>query len=160
MPSRRAPWTSAGGVQCSTLTGAGKAFEVGDTGTGAPYVVRPYADRMELAYSVADLVVARRRQHGLRADRRRPAGDLCALPIGNGEQELNAADVVAAGGGLLVPDASVNPEWVAETVIPLLRDSDRLRAMARGAASVGQAGGDRLLAGLVAQAYATRSMKR
>jgi UDP-N-acetylglucosamine--N-acetylmuramyl-(pentapeptide) pyrophosphoryl-undecaprenol N-acetylglucosamine transferase len=152
---------SAGGVQLLHLTGAGKAFEVGDTGTGAPYVVRPYADRMELAYSVADLVVARA---GANTVCELTAVGLPAiyvpLPIGNGEQELNAADVVAAGGGLLVPDASVNPEWVAETVIPLLRDSDRLRAMARGAASVGQAGGDRLLAGLVAQAYATRSMKR
>lgn len=152
---------SANGVQVLHLTGAGKAFEVGDTGTGAPYVVRPYADRMELAYSVADLVVARA---GANTVCELTAVGLPAvyvpLPIGNGEQELNAADVVAAGGGLLVPDAAVNPEWVTETVIPLLRDGDRLRAIARGAASVGQAGGDRLLAGLVAQAYATRSMKR
>ena len=33
-------------------------------------------------------------------------------PIGNGEQRLNAAAVVAAGGGLLVDDADLDPAWV------------------------------------------------
>ena len=35
------------------------------------------------------------------------------LPIGNGEQALNARPVVDAGGGLLVDDAALTPEWVA-----------------------------------------------
>ena len=34
------------------------------------------------------------------------------LPIGNGEQRLNAQPVVKAGGGLLVDDAELTPEWV------------------------------------------------
>ena len=38
------------------------------------------------------------------------------LPIGNGEQRLNAADVVAAGGGLLVDDAALTPAWIARTL--------------------------------------------
>ena len=61
--------------------------------------------------------VPRRQQHGHRG---RPASGLPAifvpLPIGNGEQALNARPVVDAGGGLLVADAALTPEWVAATV--------------------------------------------
>ena len=38
------------------------------------------------------------------------------LPIGNGEQALNARPVVDAGGGLLVDDAALTSEWVGGTV--------------------------------------------
>ncbi len=44
------------------------------------------------------------------------------LPIGNGEQALNAAAVVKAGGALLVDDASFTPEWVREHLPALLND--------------------------------------
>ena len=68
---------------------------------------------MQLALAVADVVVGRS-----------GAGTVCEqaalgipavyvpLPIGNGEQRLNAAAVVAAGGGLLVDDADLDPAWV------------------------------------------------
>ena len=42
------------------------------------------------------------------------------LPIGNGEQRFNAADVVAAGGGVLVDDAALTPAGVDLTLAPLL----------------------------------------
>ena len=35
------------------------------------------------------------------------------LPIGNGEQRLNALPVVNAGGGMVVPDAVLTPDLVA-----------------------------------------------
>src|SRR6478672_8705175 len=47
------------GVQVLHLTGAGKEFVPEVEGPGAPYVTVPYADRMDLAYAAADLVVAR-----------------------------------------------------------------------------------------------------
>ena len=56
------------------------------------------------------------------------------LPIGNGEQALNARPVVDAGGGLLVADAALTPEWVRGTVPALLTDPDRLAAMSAAAA--------------------------
>ena len=59
------------------------------------------------------------------------------LPIGNGEQRLNARPVVDAGGGLLVADADLTPERVRDEVLPLLTDPARLSAMAGAAASVG-----------------------
>src|SRR4029079_2410958 len=117
--SRAASLTGAG-VQVLHLTGAGKEFTPQRAETGPPDVAAPYCDRMDLAYAAADLVVARSGANtvceltavGL------PAGYV-PLPVGNGEQRLNAADVVAAGGGILVDDAAVDAAWVRGVVAPL-----------------------------------------
>ena len=76
------------------------------------------------------------------------------LPIGNGEQRLNAANVIAAGGGLLVEDSAVTESWVDDVVRPLALDGPRLGVMASASASVGERGGDELLADLVMAAAA------
>jgi UDP-N-acetylglucosamine--N-acetylmuramyl-(pentapeptide) pyrophosphoryl-undecaprenol N-acetylglucosamine transferase len=143
---------SAAGVQVLHVAGTGKGF-VPDGVTGAPYVVLEYCDRMDLAYAAADLVVAR---SGANTVCELTAVGLPAvyvpLPVGNGEQRLNAAAVIEAGGGLLVDDADVTPAWVGDVVRPLALDSDRLATMAAAAASVGERGGDELLADLVVAA--------
>ena len=57
------------------------------------------------------------------------------LPIGNGEQALNARPVVDAGGGLLVADAALTAGVGAPPRVPgLLTDRDRLAAMSAAAA--------------------------
>jgi len=136
------------------VAGTGKSFAPASV-PGAPYVVLEYCDRMDLAYAAADLVVARA---GASTVCELTAVGLPAvyvpLPVGNGEQRLNAASVVGAGGGLLVDDASVSAAWVDEVVRPLVLDAPRLAAMAAAAASVGERGGDELLADLVVTAAA------
>ena len=138
------------GVQVLHVTGVGKDFAVSEGVGLAPYVVVPYADRMELAYAAADIVVAR---SGANTVCELTAVGLPAayvpLPIGNGEQRLNARAVVGAGGGLLVDDADLTTAWVEGTLVPLLRDASGLADMATAAASVGERGGDELLADLV-----------
>ena len=147
---------SAAGVQVLHVTGAGKEF-VPDAVPGAPYVVLPYCDRMDLAYAAADLVVARA---GANTVCELTAVGLPAvyvpLPVGNGEQRLNAAAVVAAGGGLLVDDAAVTREWVTDVVGRWPSTPARLAAMAAASASVGERDGDELLADLVVAAAAGR----
>lgn len=147
---------SDAGVQVLHVTGNGKTFEPAALGGGARYVVAEYCDRMDLAYAAADLVVSRA-----------GAGMVCELtavglpavyvplPIGNGEQRFNVADVVAAGGGIVVDDADVTPEWVRSVVLPLALDADRLAAMAAASAATGTRDGDELLADLVEQAATT-----
>ncbi len=111
-----------------------RAPEPGDP----PYVAVPYLDRMDLAYSAADLAICR---SGAMTVAEVSAVGLPAiyvpLPIGNGEQRLNALPVVNAGGGMLVADADLTPDLVAREVAGLLTDAPRLAAMTAAAAQVG-----------------------
>ena len=103
-----------------------------------PYVALPYLSRMDLAYAAADLAICR---SGAMTVAEVSAVGLPAvyvpLPIGNGEQRLNALPVVDAGGGLIVDDADLSPEFVADTVGALITDAPRLAAMTAAAAGVG-----------------------
>ena len=103
-----------------------------------PYVAVPYLDRMDLAYAAADLAVCRSGAMTVAevADVGLPAVYV-PLPIGNGEQRLNALPVVTAGGGLIVDDADLTPSFVADTVTRLLDDAGRLQAMTAAAALAG-----------------------
>jgi UDP-N-acetylglucosamine--N-acetylmuramyl-(pentapeptide) pyrophosphoryl-undecaprenol N-acetylglucosamine transferase len=148
------------GIQVLHLTGAGKEFEVEAADaevTGAPYVIAPYADRMELAYAAADFVVARA---GANTVCELTAVGLAAvyvpLPVGNGEQRFNAVDVVLAGGGLVVEDGDVTPAWVEHTLVPLLADNDQVAVMGAAAARVGHRDADERLADMVLEAAASR----
>jgi UDP-N-acetylglucosamine--N-acetylmuramyl-(pentapeptide) pyrophosphoryl-undecaprenol N-acetylglucosamine transferase len=103
-----------------------------------PYVAVPYLDRMDLAYAAADLAMCR---SGAMTVAEVTAVGLPAvyvpLPIGNGEQRLNALPVVNAGGGLIVDDADLSPSLVADTVSEILNDGARLQGMTAAAALAG-----------------------
>ena len=103
-----------------------------------PYVAVPYLDRMDLAYAAADLAVCRSGAMTVAevTDVGMPAVYV-PLPIGNGEQRLNALPVVNAGGGLVVDDADLTPSFVADTVVSLLNDAGRLQSMTVAAALAG-----------------------
>jgi UDP-N-acetylglucosamine--N-acetylmuramyl-(pentapeptide) pyrophosphoryl-undecaprenol N-acetylglucosamine transferase len=103
-----------------------------------PYVAVPYLDRMDLAYAAADLAVCRSGAMTVAevTDVGLPAVYV-PLPIGNGEQRLNALPVVNAGGGVIVEDAELTPSFVAETVTSLLNDAAGMAAMTAAAALVG-----------------------
>ena len=148
------------GIQVLHISGLGKEFVPDPTTTGPPYVVAAYADRMDLAYAAADLVVARA---GANTVCELTAVGLPAvyvpLPIGNGEQRLNASDVVAALGGILVDDAALTPAWIDETLVPLVTDDARVREMAAAAATIGAREADERLADLVVAAADSRGVR-
>jgi UDP-N-acetylglucosamine--N-acetylmuramyl-(pentapeptide) pyrophosphoryl-undecaprenol N-acetylglucosamine transferase len=116
----------------------------------APYVVVDYLERMDLAYAAADLALCRA---GAVTVAELSAVGLPAvfvpLPIGNGEQRRNALPVVEAGGGLLVEDAELTPEWIEASVVPLLTDPTALAGYARHAAAAGMPDADERLADIV-----------
>ena len=116
----------------------------------APYVALSYIDRMDLAYAAADVALCRA---GAMTCAELAAVGLPALyvplPIGNGEQRLNALPVVDAGGGLLVDDASLDGERVLHVLGPLLLDSEQRHEMESATASHGQRDADERLRRLV-----------
>src|SRR5690606_3957883 len=148
----------ATGAQVLHLTGRGKREEVHQTlaaaGVGPErYQVREYLGQMELAYAVADLVVCR---SGAGSVAEHAALGVPAvyvpLPIGNGEQRLNAQPLVEAGGGPLVDDAELTPDWVARPGPARLTDRERLAVMAKAARSTGTTDGAARVVDLVEEA--------
>lgn len=152
---------AAAGVQVLHIAGQGKIVNLSARAAGSPpYRVVEYLDRMDLAYASADLVVCRA---GAGTVSEVTAIGLPAvyvpLPVGNGEQRLNAQPVVNAGGGVLVDDAACTPEWASATLVPLLTQPGRLAAMGKAAAAFGIRDGDERLADLVQRAVAGRSRR-
>jgi UDP-N-acetylglucosamine--N-acetylmuramyl-(pentapeptide) pyrophosphoryl-undecaprenol N-acetylglucosamine transferase len=147
---------ASAGVHVLHVAGPKQADAVtASLGAGAPasHRVLSYVDRMDLAYAAADLAVCRA---GAMTCAELSAVGLPAvyvpLPIGNGEQALNARPVVGDGGGLLFPDAAFDAEVVRTHVLPLVTDPTRLAAMGAAAARHGHRDADVALADLVHRA--------
>jgi UDP-N-acetylglucosamine--N-acetylmuramyl-(pentapeptide) pyrophosphoryl-undecaprenol N-acetylglucosamine transferase len=146
-----AGWIRAAGVQLLHITGPKSGLrEPSPAADGPAQVVVPYLDRMDLGYAAADLVLCR---SGAMTCAELTAVGLAAayvpLPHGNGEQALNAAPIVRAGGGLIIEDARLTPEWIRDTLLPILLDTGRLAGMCRAAAALGMRDADGRLAGEV-----------
>ena len=145
---------AAAGIQVLHIAGpAGKDAVAAAVAGTAGYVVVGYCDRMELAYAAADVALCRA---GAMTCAELAAVGLPAayvpLPIGNGEQRLNALPVVSAGGGLIIDDADCTKEWVGTTLASLLLDGARVRQMGAAAAQLGRRDGDDALAQMVLRA--------
>jgi UDP-N-acetylglucosamine--N-acetylmuramyl-(pentapeptide) pyrophosphoryl-undecaprenol N-acetylglucosamine transferase len=137
---------SAAGVQVLHIIGP-RAADVRVPGGDVPYVVLPYLDRMDLGYAAADFALCRA---GAMTCAELTAVGLPAayvpLPHGNGEQRLNAVPIEAAGGGVIVADDALTPEWIAQTLLPILLDAELVAAMSKAAAGSGNRDADRALA--------------
>jgi len=152
------------GLQVLHATGPGQYDAVvaglaaqGLAGDAPPYVVRPFVDRMDLAYAAADLMLCRA---GAMTVAEVTAVGLPAvfvpLPHGNGEQRLNAAHVVASGGALHVDDEALDQDWLRAQVLPLLADPNRLAEMSRASRASGHRDAADEVAELVERAAAAR----
>lgn len=143
------------GIQTLHITGRGKTVHdaQGRLLEAPGYRQVEYVDGMELAYAAADLLLARS-----------GAATVCEvaavgvpavfvpLPIGNGEQALNAAGLVDAGAAVLVEDADFDAGWVSGHIVPLLRDAAQLDQMAAAGEQLGIRDADRQMAALVLEA--------
>ncbi|GAA1523454.1 undecaprenyldiphospho-muramoylpentapeptide beta-N-acetylglucosaminyltransferase [Nocardioides humi] len=119
--------------------------------TGVPYVVLPFVERMDLALAAADLMVCRSGASSVvEAAATGTPAIFVPLPIGNGEQALNARPVVDAGGALLVEDAAFTADRVADTVAALAGDPDRLARMGAAASDLVPRDADDRLARIIA----------
>jgi UDP-N-acetylglucosamine--N-acetylmuramyl-(pentapeptide) pyrophosphoryl-undecaprenol N-acetylglucosamine transferase len=136
----------AAGVQVLHVIGPKNELAV-ESDPAAPYVVVPYVEEMQYAYSAADFAVCR---CGALTCAELAAVGLPAAyvpyPVGNGEQRFNAMPIVSAGGGLLVDDADLNPGWILNEVVPRLSEPATIETMSKAAARSGSRDADVVLA--------------
>lgn len=100
--------------------------------SGARYIPVSYVDDMATAYAAADVMLARSgagtvvetAMVGLPTI-------LVPLPIGNGEQALNAEPVVSAGAGRLIADADLDAERLLTEVDQVLTQRDQMSQAGR-----------------------------
>ncbi|MEU7822321.1 undecaprenyldiphospho-muramoylpentapeptide beta-N-acetylglucosaminyltransferase [Catellatospora sp. NPDC049133] len=147
--------TSAG-VQVLHVIGArNEDFDV-PSDLDAPYVRVKFINEMELGYAAADLALCR---GGAMTCAETAALGVPAiyvpLPYGNGEQRRNALPVVEAGGGLIVDDGELTPQWIEQNVLPLVTDQARLATMGYAAAAYGRRDGDEQLRSFLLNALAS-----
>jgi UDP-N-acetylglucosamine--N-acetylmuramyl-(pentapeptide) pyrophosphoryl-undecaprenol N-acetylglucosamine transferase len=137
----------AAGVQVLHITGPRNASQAQSAGGTVPYVAVPYVDRMDLAYAAADFALCR--AGAMTCAELTAVGMPAAyvpLPVGNGEQRLNALPIVQRGGGLLVEDDELTADWIKGALLPLLTNIDQVAAMSEAAAALGRRDADRWLA--------------
>lgn len=142
------PHLLASGVQVLHAYGARNAAPAAESG----YIPIPYVDRMDLAYAAADLAVCRA---GAMTCAELTAVGLPAiyvpLAIGNGEQELNAAPIAAAGGGIVCQNADFTGATLQARVQEIIHDPATIAAMSAAAAGLGKPGSARAFADVILQ---------
>ncbi|UQN31243.1 undecaprenyldiphospho-muramoylpentapeptide beta-N-acetylglucosaminyltransferase [Brachybacterium kimchii] len=140
----------AHGGQILHVTGRGKTEVGAALADRDGYQLVEYVSAMEDAYAAADLAVTR---SGAGTVSELTAVGLPAvfvpLPVGNGEQALNGQEVVSAGGALMISDADLDEQVMSGTILPLLSDPERLRAMSEASRAFGITDAAERLAGLV-----------
>ena len=141
------PYLDAAGVQVLHILGGNSDLE--ELKSKSLIRIR-YCDRMDLAMAAADLAVCRS-----------GASTVCEFgsfglpsvfvpyPVGNGEQKFNAADLIEAGGAILVDDSQFDASFIRDQIIPLISNSKKLKEMSKASKSVSIANGTQRLYELV-----------
>jgi UDP-N-acetylglucosamine--N-acetylmuramyl-(pentapeptide) pyrophosphoryl-undecaprenol N-acetylglucosamine transferase len=156
-----AEWIRAAGIQVLHILGPRSNIDVRLPAGGPPYVTLPFVDRMDLAYAAADFAICR---SGAMTCAELTAVGLPAayvpLPHGNGEQRLNALPIESAGGGLIVADADLSPQWIRSDLLPILMDAQLVAAMSQAAWTMGHRDTDDRLAAEVISIIRERAQSR
>jgi UDP-N-acetylglucosamine--N-acetylmuramyl-(pentapeptide) pyrophosphoryl-undecaprenol N-acetylglucosamine transferase len=151
------PLADRSDLQLLVLTGRGKIEVVGEA-AARPMALRvralPYLERMELAYGVADLAVARAGATSI------AEMSLCGIPsilipyphATEDHQTANARELVRAGAAELYPDADLSPDGLARRILELMDDDARRTEMGERAAAWSTPDADERLAALVREA--------
>jgi len=98
--------------------------------SGASYFPMPFIDRMDLAYSAADLVISRA---GAMSVAEISTVGIPAifipLPIGNGEQKRNAQKLIDSGAARVYENSDFTREVIVGEILPLVLNAPELDRM-------------------------------
>jgi UDP-N-acetylglucosamine--N-acetylmuramyl-(pentapeptide) pyrophosphoryl-undecaprenol N-acetylglucosamine transferase len=98
--------------------------------SGACYIPVPFIHRMDLAYSAADLVIAR--AGAMTVAEISTVGIptiFVPLPIGNGEQKRNAQNLIDNGAAAMIENSVFTREVIVSELLPLLLNAPELERM-------------------------------
>lgn len=145
-------WRDVVAAGWNLLHATGERSELVDP-EAAGYAMPRYIDRMDLAFALADLIVARA---GAATVSEISALGIPAVyvpyAVGNGEQALNAGAAVRAGAAIIIPDAEFTGDRVRSEIVPLLADQARRNAMTAAAASAGERHGTENVVAMIDEA--------
>jgi len=137
-----------------------RSAEIGES-AGPAWIARAYVDQMNYAYSIADFIISR--AGAMTCAELACVGVPAALvpyAVGNGEQELNAAPLVASGGYMMIADKQFSSDRLSESVGAIMRDPSALHVMTSAAQAFAKSGhitdGAERLADLVEKAIESR----
>ncbi|SDI05981.1 undecaprenyldiphospho-muramoylpentapeptide beta-N-acetylglucosaminyltransferase [Nonomuraea jiangxiensis] len=142
-----APVLRRAGVQVLHVLGPDNTVDREPPPGDPQYVLLPYVDRMDLAYAAADVALCR--SGALTCAELTAVGLPAAyvpLPHGNGEQRINAERIARGGGGMVVDDADLSPDWIIQNVLPILHAPERVVTMSEAASRLGRKDADIMLA--------------
>lgn len=157
---------AAAGIQVIHLVGNGghglpESWPPSRGADDPAYLAMPYLTAMHEAFAAADAVVCRA---GAMTCAELAALGMPAvyvpLPVGNGEQELNAAPIIAHDGGILIDDADFDAVAIRDQVIPLVVDLPRCRRMGDRARSQAVIDADERLVDMVLAASRLAPVRR
>lgn len=149
-----APALLDSGVQVLHAVGPLNQDDLGALSQWGPrYRAVPYIDDMASAYASADLIICR---SGAMTCAEVAAMGIPAMfvpyPVGNGEQRLNAAPLVRAGGAVLINDAELTADVVVQWVASLVKDPARRADMSKAMAALGMRDADDRMVDVIEQA--------
>ncbi len=122
----------------------------------------PYLERMPLGLAVADLVVARAGAMTLAEITARgiPAVLVPSPNVVHNHQELNARLLEGGGAAVVLADAGLTEELLAETVAAILGDRRRRERMVAASRSLGRPGALGVIGGIVTAAAGGKGTRR
>jgi UDP-N-acetylglucosamine--N-acetylmuramyl-(pentapeptide) pyrophosphoryl-undecaprenol N-acetylglucosamine transferase len=146
---------SAAGIQVLHICGSRSDLEeLSEPG----YRRIKYCEQMDLAISASSFAVSR---SGAATVSEFAAAGLPAVfipyPIGNGEQKLNAAELVNSGGAIMVRDEDFTADYVAQTLVPLISNTKEINQMASTARAIGVLDGTTRLLKLIQDVLQARA---
>ena len=122
------------------LAGEAHASEVSEwSRTSADWTVKEFEDEMEYVYAAADLVISR--SGAMTISELEATGTpaiVVPLPAGKGYQALNAGELAAAGGAVIVDQAE--SDAVVDLAFEIMSDPTRREQMAASSAATGRRG--------------------
>jgi UDP-N-acetylglucosamine--N-acetylmuramyl-(pentapeptide) pyrophosphoryl-undecaprenol N-acetylglucosamine transferase len=126
---------------------------------GASAEVSAFIDNMPQAFAQADLLLCRSGASTVAevTAAGKPAIFVPFPQAADDHQRRNAEAIVVGGAAVMIPQAELTPERLAATVVELLGDRDRLKAMSQRARALGHVDAAGRMARMVAELAGTRT---